>query len=328
MYNSVAKLYQYPQWELPASNVIKSHSLVALSGYKDIINEKQCEISSLTSFNHYLSNYVLLDERFYQLLIDEHYKLNDCFSLENIDEDQLMLIEWDRTQCAMRNAELNGTRQHTFPPLDTLKHGDIIQFRNERLQFSLYIYQAKKGTFQRLLNRFLEYIKDILNGFPPSTISTTTTTTNDNSSYELILIQSLTEDGYGIPPLFNDAPLYHFKHLSCGPMFRWIYIQLLDTSMPIYDIVQKDIELKKQQPVYRSLVKEGGYLSDMLINELQDGEEMTIEDLNSFPQAYVLVLSEVLTKLNTEWRIIDSNNYCNQSSSLFLFTKWIQELQQ
>jgi len=55
MYNSLPKLYQYPQWELPASNVIKSHSLVALSGYKDIINEKQCEIPSLTSFNHYLS---------------------------------------------------------------------------------------------------------------------------------------------------------------------------------------------------------------------------------------------------------------------------------
>ena len=59
--------------------------------------------------------------------------LNDCFLLENIDEDHLMLIEWDRTHCTMRNAELNGTRQHAFPLLDTLKHGDIRQFRNERL---------------------------------------------------------------------------------------------------------------------------------------------------------------------------------------------------
>ncbi len=134
-------------------------------------------------------------------------------------------------------------------------------------------------------------------------------------------------DGYGIPSLFNDAPLYYFKHLSPGLMYRWIYVQLIDKLIPIYDIVQNDIELKKQSPTYRTLVNEGGDLTDDLINELKDGEERTIEDLNSFPDAYVLIYDEVKTKLNIEWRKIDSNDYCNQYSSMYLLTKWTQQLQ-
>ncbi|CAF1640912.1 unnamed protein product, partial [Didymodactylos carnosus] len=44
-----------------------------------------------------------------------------------------------------------------------------------------------------------------------------------------------------------------------------------------------------QCPTYRTLVNEGEELIEAVINELEDGEEMTIEDLNSFPDAYILV---------------------------------------
>jgi hypothetical protein len=37
-----------------------------------------------------------------------------------------------------------------------------------------------------------------------------------------------------------------------------------------------------------------------------------ISDLNSFSDGYVLIYDEIKTKLNIEWRKIDSNDYCNQ----------------
>jgi hypothetical protein len=82
---SLPKLYQYSNWELPASNVILSHSLLSLSGYKEIIKEKQSAIPHLVGLSSH-ANYILLDETFYQLLINEHYKLCEYHSLENIQK--------------------------------------------------------------------------------------------------------------------------------------------------------------------------------------------------------------------------------------------------
>ncbi len=70
-----------------------------------------------------------------------------------------------------------------------------------------------------------------------------------------------------------------------------------------------------------------GDITDNLINELQDGDEMIIADLNSCPDGYVLIYDEVKTKLNIQWRKIDSNDYCNQYSAMYLLTKWTQQLQ-
>ena len=214
--------------------------------------------------------------------------------------------------------------------MNELKHGDIVQFRNERLQFSFYIYQAKKGTFDQLLNTFKTYAQKIIEQndvINENDYSLSHFQSVSSDVYEFILIPSLESDGYGIPSLFHDAPLHYFKHLSPGIMYRWIYVQLIDESMPIYDIVHKDIELRKQCPTYRTLVCDGGYVTDSLVNELVDGEEMTIEDLNSFPDTYVFLYDEVKTKLNIEWRKIDFNDYCNQYSSMYLLTKWTQQLQ-
>ncbi|CAF4839868.1 unnamed protein product [Rotaria sp. Silwood1] len=363
--SSLPKLYQYSNWELPANNVVLSHSLLVLSGYKEPIEEKQSTISHLVGLSRVEANYVLLDETFYQLLINEHYKLCEYYSLENIKkreeeekireenfekakelndykiienmtyenifrESKHIQIEQDKNKCEQRNLELNNNLKNVFPNLNELKHGDIIQFRNERLQFSFYVYKAQKGTFEQLLNKFKQYIQKIIeqNGI----INENDRSINNfkifsNNKYELILIPSLGSDGYGIPSLFNDAPLYYFKHLSPGLMYRWIYLQLINKLMPIYNIIQKDIELKKQFPTYRTLVDEGGYDEDILINELEDGEEKIIEDLNIFPDAYVFIYDEVRTKLNIDWRKIDSNDYCNQYSSMYLLTKWTQQLQ-
>ncbi|CAF1302442.1 unnamed protein product [Adineta ricciae] len=146
--------------------------------------------------------------------------------------------------------------------------------------------------------------------------------TND---YEWILIPSIEPDGYGIPSVFSDAPLHHFGHLSPGVMYRWIYVNLIDSSMPIYDYIHRDIELKKTCPTYRTLVNEAGVTDDLITDG--DGEEMTIEDLETFPISYVCLYAEVISKLNIEWRKIDSNNYCNRNSAMYLLAKWIRQLQ-
>ncbi|CAF3304636.1 unnamed protein product [Rotaria socialis] len=109
-------------------------------------------------------------------------------------------------------------------------------------------------------------------------------------------------------------------------MHRWVYLQLIGQSMPIYDIVQKNIELRRQNPKYQTLVNEHGTSVQGLINELEYGEEMTIEDPNSFPDSYAFILDEERTQLNTEWRNIHRNDYCNQYSSMYLLTKWTQQL--
>ncbi|CAF3097224.1 unnamed protein product, partial [Rotaria sp. Silwood2] len=274
--SSLPKLYQYSKWELPAINVVLSHSLLALSGYKKLIEQKQSTIPHLVGLSREEANYVLLDETFYQLLIDEHYKLCEYYSLENIkkreEEEKIQVeklakakelndyktienieyedilrevqhiqIEQDKNKCEQRKLELNNNLHNLFPDLNELKHGDIIQFRNERLQFSFYVYKAKKGTFEQLLNTFKQYVQKIIEQYG-------IVNENDHSinnfkafsinKYELILIPSIEPDGYGIPSLFNDAPLYYFKHLSPSLMYRWIYLQLIDKSMAIYNIIQ------------------------------------------------------------------------------------------
>ncbi|CAF1512702.1 unnamed protein product [Adineta steineri] len=346
------KLYQYPNWEKPAINIVKSRSLLSLSGYKEIIEQKQFTISHLIGLSRPEANYILLDETFYQLLIKEHYKLSEDYSVEIIQEPKLKKLktsddadtietnededflrelkeiemELDKTDCEQRNLQLNNNPNNLFPNINQLKHGDIIQFCNERLQFSFYIYQAKKGTFEQLLNKFKLYIQKIIkeNNIENEKDNFQTLSTDE---HEFILIPSFESDGYGIPSLFNDAPLNYFKHLSPGSMYRWVYVDSIDKTMPIYEIVQKDIELKRHNPTYRTLVREGDSSSDSLINELEDGEEMIIEDLDSFPNAYVFIYDEVKTKLNIEWRKIDSNDYCNEYSSMYLLTKWTQQLQ-
>ncbi|CAF3842523.1 unnamed protein product [Rotaria sordida] len=227
--------------------------------------------------------------------------------MEKMEFDDMLRLakdiefEQDKNHYEQRTLELNNNLNNIFPNLNELKHGDLVQFRNERLQFSFYVYKAKKGTFEQLLNKFKQYVQKIIEQ-------------NDC-------------DEYGIPPLFNDAPLYYFKHLSPGLMYRWVYLQLIDKSMPIYDIIQKDIQLKRQCPTYRTLVNEGGFEDETLINELQHSEEKIIEDLNTFPGAYAFIFDEVRTKLNIDWRKIDSNDYCNQYSAIYLLTKWTQQLQ-
>lgn len=363
-YSSSPKLYQYSNWELPATNVILSHSLLGLSGYKELLQEKQLQIPHLVGLLRQEANFILFDKTFSQLLISEHYKLCEFHSIEFIQkqkeqekffeeklekaikindketiekleyediihQSKLIEIEQDKIKSKQRNFELNN---NLFLNHQEFKHGDIIQFRNERLQFSFYIYQAKKGTFQELLNKFKEYLQKIIeqNGI----IHENDQSINDKQSlsitneFEFILIPSIDSDGYGIPSLFSDAPLFYFKHLSPGLMYRWIYLQFIDKSMPIYNIIQKDIQLKKQYPIYRTLVNEGGYHTENdPINELEDGEEMIIEDLNRFPDDYVFIYDEVKTKLNIQWRKIDSNDYANQYSSIYLLTKWTQQLQ-
>ncbi|CAF1139407.1 unnamed protein product [Rotaria sordida] len=82
--SSLPKLYQYPNWELPANKIILSHSLLALSGYKELIEQKRSTISHLVGLSREEATYVLLDETLYQSLINEHYKLCEYNSLENI----------------------------------------------------------------------------------------------------------------------------------------------------------------------------------------------------------------------------------------------------
>lgn len=356
--SSLPKQYQYPHWELPAMNVVLSHSLLGLSGYKKLLQEKQSIIPRLVGLSREEANYVLLDEKFYQLLVDEHFRICEYYSAENMEkeekiQDELLAkaeelnddetinkleyenmirqarhfeIEQDKSKWNQRNSEINNGIQNLFPNLYQLNHGDIIQFRNERLQFSFYVYKAKRGTFEQLLNQFKQYVKNMI-GENGSISNVQKLSVDDHRKFECILIPSIGCDGYGISPLFSDAPLFYFKHLSSGLMYRWIYLDLIDESMPIYDLIQKDIQLKKQSPTYRTLVNEAGDFSDTLINESEDGEEMIIEDLNSFPNAYVFIYDEVKTKLNIEWRKIDSNDYCNQYSSIYLLAKWTQQLQ-
>ncbi|UJR11302.1 hypothetical protein I4U23_015483 [Adineta vaga] len=335
---TLPKLYQYPNWEVPASNIIQTHSLLSLSGYKETLKQNQSTIPHLVGLSRPEANYILLNETFYGLLIKEHYRLNESYLLENvqnedetldIDEEEAFrlelkrtLNELDREPCERRIVELKNDSTKLFPALNQLKHGDIIQFRNERLQFSFFVYQAKKGTFEQLLNQFQLYIRKFLEENDDSIHNVQSLSTNE---YEFILIPTIEPDGYGIPSVFNDAPLYYFKHLSPGVMYRWIYVNLIDQSMPIYDYIQRDIQLKKQCPTYRTLVNEAG-ITDSLIDE-EDGEEMTIEDLETFPNDYVCLYDEVKSKLNIEWRNIDANDYCNRYSAMYLLTKWTQQLQ-
>ncbi|CAF1689207.1 unnamed protein product, partial [Adineta ricciae] len=196
---------------------------------------------------------VLLNESFYDLLIKEHYRLNECHLVEHSgtheDEEEeeedfrrqleCMRMELDKQSCEQRNLELKNQSTKIFPDLNQLKHGDVIQFRNERLQFSYYVYQAKKGTFDQLLNQFKLHVTNLLEGNDSPIKNLQSLQTND---YEWILIPSIEPDGYGIPSVFSDAPLHHFGHLSPGVMYRWIYVNLIDSSMPIYDYIHRDIE--------------------------------------------------------------------------------------
>lgn len=322
-------LYQYPIWELPAFKVVQTRSLLSLSGYKEILEEKQLIVPHLVGLPRPEAYYLLLDETFFPAIIQAHHRLNEQAAVQIVDDDDdsqelhRMEMELDKESCARRNTELTTDPAGPFAPLDQLKHGDIIQFRNERLQFSFYVYRAKKGTFGQLVQQFQRYVAHLLEQ-RESAISNVQSIATDE--YELMLIPSIQPDGYGIPSLFNDVPLRHFSHLSPGVMYRWIYVNLIDPSMPIYALVQQDIQRKKHSPNYRSLVNEAG-VTDDLINEDEDGEEMNIEDLDTFPCDYVCLYDEVKTKLNVEWMKIDSNDYCNQFSAMYLLTKWTQQLQ-
>ena len=59
--------------------------------------------------------------------------------------------------------------------------------------------------------------------------------------------------------------------------------------MSIYDIVHKDIRLRKESPTHRALVMEVGCLADVLIDKMKTDEEMRISDFDSFYDDYVLI---------------------------------------
>ncbi|CAM4955828.1 unnamed protein product [Rotaria socialis] len=195
-YTSPPKLYQYPIWELPASNVILSHSLLALSDCKELIKQNESSIPHMVGLSRPEANYVSLDESFIQLLIAENYRLCGYYSLENVKkreeeerireekfekakalndfetieaikyEDILLQskhieMELDKPNSGQRTLELNKDLTKLFVNFNELQHGDIIQFRNERRQFSFYVYKAKYGTFKHLLIKFKEYVQKI-----------------------------------------------------------------------------------------------------------------------------------------------------------------------
>jgi hypothetical protein len=91
--SSLPELYQYSNWELPAMNVILSHSLLSLSGYKKLLEQNQSIIPHLVGLSRQETNYVLLDETFYQLLINEHYRLCEYHSSENIQTKNLIVMK-------------------------------------------------------------------------------------------------------------------------------------------------------------------------------------------------------------------------------------------
>ncbi len=85
---------------MPAIHVILFHLLLSLSGYKELIEQKQWTIPHLIGLS-YQVKCVLLDETFYQLLINEHYKLCEYHSSENIqkweeEEEKLQAEKYEK----------------------------------------------------------------------------------------------------------------------------------------------------------------------------------------------------------------------------------------
>ena len=105
---------------MPANNVIASHSLLALSGYKEIIKQKQSTMPHLVGLSRHEADYILLDEEFCQLLINEHYTLCKFYSLENIqkrqEEEKILGEKLEKAK------ELND-----YQIMQDLEHEDILR---------------------------------------------------------------------------------------------------------------------------------------------------------------------------------------------------------
>ncbi|CAF4950504.1 unnamed protein product, partial [Rotaria socialis] len=158
-----------------------------------LIKQNESSIPHMVGLSRPEANYVLLDESFIQLLAAEKYRLCDYYSLENVKKreekerireekfekakalndfetiealkyENIFLqskhieMELDKPNSGQRTLELNKDLTKLFVNFNELQHGDIIQFRNERRQFSFYVYKAKYGTFKHLLIKFKEYV--------------------------------------------------------------------------------------------------------------------------------------------------------------------------